>query len=67
MELIRVKGETGLFRDQDSTAIINTDKTAYENYIEAKNRKLQEKNEIDSLKNDVAELKTMMMQILEKL
>lgn len=67
MSLIRVEGEDNLFRDPNSQAIINTDKNAYENYLEARNRKLSELNEIETLKNDVAELKDMMRLLIEKL
>ena len=67
MNLIQVSGESNLYRDESSTAIINTDKNAYQSYIEARNRKLQELNEIQTLKNDVEELKSLMHQILQKL
>jgi hypothetical protein len=67
MNLIQVSGELNLYRDENSTAIINTDKNAYQSYMEARNRKLQELNEIQSLKNDVEELKSLMHQILQKL
>jgi len=67
MELIRVDGESNLYRDPNSTAIVNTDKDAYQNYLDARNRKLQERTEIEILKNDVAELKDLMMQLLQKL
>jgi hypothetical protein len=67
MDLIRVDGEKHLYRDANSTAIINKDRNAYQEYLDARNRKLQELNEVETLKSDVAELKAMMMQILEKL
>ena len=67
MELIRVDGESNLYRDPNSTAIVNTDKDAYQNYLDARNRKLQKRTEIEILKNDVAELKDLMMQLLQKL
>jgi len=67
MELIRVDGESNLYRDANSTAIVNTDRDAYQNYLDTRNRKLQERNEIETLKSDVAELKDLMMQLLQKL
>lgn len=67
MDLIRVDGEKNLYRDPNSHAIINTDKNAYENYIEARNRKLSEREEIENLKTDIAELKDMMRLLIEKL
>jgi len=67
MSLIRVEGEENLYRDPKSHAIINTDKNAYQNYLDSRNRKLAELNEIETLKNDVAELKDMMRLLIEKL
>jgi hypothetical protein len=67
MELIRVDGEKTLYRDSQSTAIVNTDRNAYQDYLDTRNQKLQEKNEIETLKHDVADLKDMMRQLLEKL
>ncbi|WJZ47966.1 hypothetical protein [Synechococcus phage DSL-LC03] len=67
MGLIRVDGERGLFRDEKSTAIINTDKDAYAEYLDARNRKIQEMNEIETLKAEVSELKELMRQLIQKL
>ena len=40
IELIPVEGRIGLYRDTDSTAIINYDKKAYNDYMKRKkNRK----------------------------
>jgi hypothetical protein len=73
MDMIRVEGSQTLVRDPISKAIINTDKHGYESYIalkEANERKRQEhqtvRQEIDSLKNDMAEIKGLLLQLLEK-
>ena len=40
IELVPVEGKIGLYRDSDSTAIINCDKKAYSEYMKRKkNRK----------------------------
>jgi hypothetical protein len=67
MNLVRVEGESHLYRDETSMAIINKDKSAYNAYIESRNRKLQEKNEIEDLKKDVSELKELVYKLIEKL
>lgn len=67
MGLIRVDGERTLYRDENSTAIINVDNDAYQQYVDARNRKLKEMSEIETLKNEVAELKDLMRQLIEKL
>jgi hypothetical protein len=67
MSLLRVNGESHLYRDENSTAIINTNKNEYVEYIEAKERKLKELNEISDLKREVSELKGLVYQLIEKL
>ena len=75
--LIPVEGNIGLFRDENSGAILNCSNSDYEKYLELKNQKIKEidsldqlKNkvdEIDQLKSDVSEMKDMMKLILFKL
>jgi hypothetical protein len=77
MSLIPVEGNKGLFRDENSSAILNCSNTDYERYLELKNQKLKEVsklnemkekvNEIDQLKSDVSEMKDMMKLIIQKL
>jgi hypothetical protein len=75
--LIPVKGNSGLFRDFDSGAILNCSDNDFKNYLILKNEKIKEiqemndlKNkvsELDDLKNDIEEVKNMMKIILSKL
>lgn len=77
MSLIPVEGNKGLFRDENSSAILNCSNADYERYLELKNQKLKEVsklnemkekvNEIDQLKSDVSEMKDMMKLIIQKL
>lgn len=63
-EFLKVEGEEGLYRDPTSKAIINKNKKAWLNH-KVRRRKLQEKNqEIEDLKNDVAELKELVKQLV---
>jgi uncharacterized HAD superfamily protein len=64
---IKVENSTSLYRDSESGAIINCSNSEYENYMELKNKKLREQQEIENIKNDVSELKSMMKLILDKL
>lgn len=66
-DLIPVEGNTTLKRDSFSKAIINTDKNAYEKYISMREQKNREREEIDSIKNDLAEVKTLLAQLAAKL
>lgn len=66
-DLIPVEGNTTLKRDPFSKAIINTDKTAYEKYISLRDQKNKEREEIESIKNDLAEVKYLLAQLAAKL
>ena len=71
---IPVEGFAGLYRDPNSTAIINRDKSAYENYIarrDALQKKSEEfeqmKEELDNVKGDIGDIKDMLSVIVQKL
>lgn len=55
--LIPVEGETSLYRDPQTNAIVNVNKSEYESYISRKNHQETEKNRIDNLENDVNSIK----------
>ena len=58
MEYIRVKEDKSYCRDMNSNAIINVDNNSYQEYLKNKNRILQEKKRIESLENEVTEIKS---------
>lgn len=64
---IPVEGNPNLYRDSESGAIINCSDTEFNSYLKSRELKLKEKQEIDSLKNEVNEIKDMMKLILQKL
>ena len=67
MSKIKVKDSGSLYRDEESGAILNCSDSEYDNYLKLKQKKVQEANEMDKLKDDVDELKSMMKLILSKL
>ena len=67
MNKIKVKNSGSLYRDEESGAILNCSDSEYDNYLKLKQKKIQEANEMDKLKDDVDELKSMMKLILSKL
>ena len=67
MNRIKVKDSGSLYRDEQSGAILNCSDSEYDNYLKLKQKKLQEANEMNKLKDDVDELKSMMKLILSKL
>lgn len=67
MKKVKVKDSNSLYRDEESGAILNCNDSAYDSYLQLKEKKLKEAAEIDKLKDDVDELKDMMKLILSKL
>ena len=64
--MIRVEGHKNLYRDEKSGAIINTDSHGYSQYKKSRNIKLNQKEEIDSMKKDIEEIKNLLKLIVEK-
>ena len=65
--MIRVEGQKNLFRDEKSGAIIDMDNRAYASYMASKNRKLDEKAELDEMKKDIDEIKTLLKQLANQI
>lgn len=62
--MIPVKGHSNLYRDEHSGAIINCDNSEYNQYINMKkNRDLYE-YEIQEMKKDINEIKTLLREFL---
>ena len=64
--MIPVEGHKNLYRDEKSGAIINTDSHGYSQYKKSGNIKLTQKDEIDSMKKDIEEIKNLLRMIVEK-
>ena len=58
---IKVEDHPKLKRDVKTTAIVNVDKVAYERYINDRNVRLKQKNEIDDLRHQIDVLKDLIM------
>ena len=67
MEYKRVEGHPGLIRDLDTNAVINNDKTSYQNYVQLREQKLREKERLDKLENEVGEIKSLLQKLVDKL
>ena len=71
---IPVEGRSGLYRDSDSTAIVNRDKKAYIDYMkrkkiaESKNDELdQMKEDLDNVKSELGDIKGLLSTLVQKL
>jgi DNA polymerase III delta prime subunit len=70
---IQVEGHANLMRDANSGAIINTSTSEYITYMNVQRKKSEEKSkmmsmcdELNSLKDEMSDIKIMLRQILEK-
>ena len=57
MEYLKVKDHSNLVRDPKSNSIINTNKSAYNQYVTRRNAKNEEVNKAQSMEEDLANLK----------
>jgi len=71
---VPVEGKSGLYRDEDSTAIVNRDKKAYLVYMqrkkvmENKDSELnQMKEDLDNVKGELGEIKGLLSTLVQKL
>ena len=64
--MIRVEGHKHLYRDENTGAIVNCDTTGYMRYKKMRNKKLNEKSEIDSLKYEIDTLKGLLNALIQK-
>ena len=65
--MIPVEGHKSLFRDEDTNAIVNTDTIAYENYMNNKLANSDKKAEMDEVKRELAELKSLLKDLALKI
>ena len=71
MGYLKVSDNSNLYRDSLSGAIINSNSNEYNNYIQQKTIKEQEnkridtiQNEIKDLKNDIGEIKSLLRSLI---
>lgn len=57
MDYIKVKGREHLVRDPKTNSIINTNRAEYEEYLRNRQVKMSEKQRLENLEGDVANIK----------
>lgn len=62
--MIPIEGHKNLYRDEKTGAILNTDNIEYNNYIRMRDERQKEKMEIQEMKKDIGEIKSLLMEIL---
>ena len=70
---IKVKSDVSLVRDVDSNAIISRNQSEFDKFIKLSEKKYEEKkkfdimrSDLDSLKEDMEEIKTLLKNIMNK-
>lgn len=64
---IKVEGHTHLVRDESSHAIVNTDVETFRLTMQRRKVMMTQRNEINNLKDEMAEIKQLLNNVLEKL
>tara|TARA_B100001250_G_scaffold9685_1_gene8380 strand:- start:2734 stop:2934 length:201 start_codon:yes stop_codon:yes gene_type:complete len=65
--MIPVEGHKDLFRDEKTGAIVSTDTTGYSNYISKRNKKSDERAELDKMKEDINEIKQLLKNLTNQI
>jgi uncharacterized protein YpuA (DUF1002 family) len=67
MNYQKVEGHSNLIRDVETNAILNTNVTEYNNYINMKKMKENESKRVENLENDLASVKDDLKEIKDLL
>tara|TARA_A100000164_G_C21803319_1_gene721770 strand:+ start:889 stop:1092 length:204 start_codon:yes stop_codon:yes gene_type:complete len=67
MKYKQVEGQDNLFRDTETGAIVNTDRSGYLAYKNRRQQKLKEMGRIDKLQNEIDEIKALLFKVIDKL
>jgi len=66
MENIKVSGQPGLVRNKDTGAILNINTNEIQRARERKRLRKQKEQEFEDLKNEVSEIKELLLKLVEK-
>lgn len=64
--LLKVEGHDGLVRDPNSGAIINVNSSSYAEYVAASKKVEAEKQELNNIRSELAEVKSLLLKLLKK-
>ena len=62
--MIPVEGHKNLFRDEKTGAIVDCDDRSYSEYIRKRNSKRDQKEELDDMKKDIDEIKSLLQKLV---
>ena len=64
--MIPVKDHKNLYRDEKSGAVLNTDTDGFKQYKKMKRFKSNQRDEIERMKQDIEEIKSLLREIVKK-
>ena len=64
--MIPIKDHKHLYRDEKSGAVLNTDTDGFKQYKKMKGFKSNQKEEIERMKQDIEEIKSLLREIVKK-
>ena len=65
--MLPVEGHKNLFRDENTNAIVSTDQSAYNDYMNTRRINADKKAEMDEVKRELAELKSLLKDLASKI
>ena len=65
MNYLKVKDNDHLYRDVNSGAIINTDRSSFEKYKKSRQKFQNMEHELDYVKSEISEIKSLLKQIVK--
>ena len=63
--MIKVEGHPHLYRDERTGAIINCDDIGYDQYVKSQKLRKNQKEEIQNMKKDIDEIKSLLKILIE--
>ena len=63
--MIKVEGHSNLYRGENTGAIVNCDTAGYNQYVNSLVQKDLRKKELDDMRKDIDEIKTLLKQFLQ--
>ena len=65
--MLPVEGHKNLYRDEESNAIISTDDSAYQDYMNTRRMNADKKAEMNEMKKEIETLKLMLNELASKI
>ena len=65
--MLPVEGHKNLYRDEESNAIVSTDDSAYQDYMNTRRMNADKKAEMNEMKKEIETLKSMLNELASKI